>query len=99
MGSREAGFQSCGDSKPETMARWLATDAPQGAGKVAEGQPGYGRPSTFLICLQSLPALVEEGLWPAQIKAVQNLELSLRANHPRALIQMAKGELLVLGVW
>jgi type I restriction enzyme R subunit len=34
---------------------------------------------------------VEEGLWPAQIKAIANLEQSLKENRPRALIQMATG--------
>ncbi len=48
-------------------------------------------PQTFLARLQKMPPLVEEGLWPAQIKAITNLEASLRANHPRSLIQMATG--------
>jgi type I restriction enzyme R subunit len=41
--------------------------------------------------MQSMPLLVEEGLWPAQIIAIRNLENSLKANKPRALIQMATG--------
>ncbi|MBM4393993.1 MAG: DEAD/DEAH box helicase family protein, partial [Deltaproteobacteria bacterium] len=35
--------------------------------------------------------LKEEGLWPAQITAINNLEKSLKENRPRALIQMATG--------
>ena len=31
------------------------------------------------------------GLWPAQLRAIRNLEESLAANRPRALIQMATG--------
>ena len=47
--------------------------------------------STFLTRLQSMPQLLEDGLWPAQITAIRNLEASLAANKPRALIQMATG--------
>jgi type I restriction enzyme, R subunit len=56
-------------------------------------------PGTFLARMQHLPPLVTEWgqggasykLWPAQIQAVTNLEKSLAANKPRALIQMATG--------
>lgn len=56
-------------------------------------------PPTFLARLQHMPPLVTEWgqggasykLWPAQIQAIQNLEKSLAANKPRALIQMATG--------
>jgi type I restriction enzyme R subunit len=37
------------------------------------------------------PPLNISGLWPAQVEAVQNLEASLAADQPRALIQMATG--------
>jgi len=39
----------------------------------------------------ALPELVTDGLWPAQITAVRNLDDSLKHNRPRALIQMATG--------
>jgi type I restriction enzyme R subunit len=48
-------------------------------------------PATFLARVRELPTLKEEGLWPAQIIAIQNLEKSLAENRPRALIQMATG--------
>lgn len=48
---------------------------------------------TFLGRMQHLPLLIEAGLWPAQIVAIRNLETSLKANKPRALIQ---GECIVL---
>ncbi|OQW87913.1 MAG: type III restriction endonuclease subunit R [Rhodoferax ferrireducens] len=52
----------------------------------------YGtRAATFLGRIPSMPTLIEEGLWPAQIIAIRNLEASLKANKPRALIQMATG--------
>ncbi|MEW5942758.1 MAG: type I restriction-modification enzyme R subunit C-terminal domain-containing protein [Pseudomonadota bacterium] len=53
--------------------------------------PGAYMASTFLARLQSMPELKEAGLWPAQIKAIRNLEVSLKENRSRALIQMATG--------
>jgi len=41
--------------------------------------------------LRHLPELITEGLWNVQIEAIRNLEQSLAANRPRALIQMATG--------
>ena len=41
--------------------------------------------------LRALPALNTKGMWRVQVESVQNLERSLAANHPRALIQMATG--------
>jgi len=35
--------------------------------------------------------LTPRGLWTAQFTAIQNLEVSLAANRPRSLIQMATG--------
>ena len=50
---------------------------------------------TFLSRVRSMPPLVTEWgdfkLWPAQIRAIRNLEASLAQNKPRALIQMATG--------
>ncbi len=41
--------------------------------------------------LQDIPQLNVEGLRPAQIIAIQNLEQSFKNNRPKALIQMATG--------
>jgi type I restriction enzyme R subunit len=72
--------------RPETLAQWLIySPAPADAASVQEPTP------TFLARLQTLPPLIESGLWPAQITAIRNLESSLKANKPRALIQMATG--------
>ncbi|MEW6079738.1 MAG: DEAD/DEAH box helicase family protein [Thermodesulfobacteriota bacterium] len=46
---------------------------------------------TLRARLENMPALNEAGLRPAQIRAIRNLEASLKTNHPRALIQMATG--------
>jgi type I restriction enzyme, R subunit len=72
--------------KPELLAEWLSHPK-HNIGE--EGAPERG--ATFLARLQRLPPLKEEGLWPAQVTAIQNLEQSLKENRPRALIQMATG--------
>ena len=41
--------------------------------------------------LTSLPPLITENLWKAQIRAVEGLEESLKEDRPRSLIQMATG--------
>jgi type I restriction enzyme, R subunit len=48
-------------------------------------------PMTFRRRLQAMPPLLTERLRECQIDAVTNLEASLAADHPRALIQMATG--------
>jgi type I restriction enzyme R subunit len=48
-------------------------------------------PSTLRKRLKDMPPVDGRGLWPAQVKAVGNLEQSLAADKPRALIQMATG--------
>jgi type I restriction enzyme R subunit len=77
--------------RPETMAGWLSLEAPKQKDSIAEFPKGFGKPSTLRFRLQHMPSLVEKGLWPAQIKAIKNLELSLAQDRPRSLIQMATG--------
>lgn len=86
--------------KPELLARWLEdanafAAAVQRSGEAqvftAADTTAEQRGQTFLARMQRLPPLKEEGLWPAQITAIRNLEASLAANKPRALIQMATG--------
>ncbi|OBS08180.1 type I restriction endonuclease subunit R [Acidihalobacter prosperus] len=73
---------------PALLAGWLG----ELADGVRETAPDYAsRGDTFLARMQHLPPLRTEGLWPAQIQAIQRLEESLKANRPRALIQMATG--------
>jgi type I restriction enzyme, R subunit len=38
-----------------------------------------------------MPPLIKEGLRPAQVAAIENLEVSLANQRPRALIQMVSG--------
>ena len=83
--------------RPEMLAQWLKllptpTVLSTGGPPPAEAQAA---PATVLARLQHMPELVtawgDFKLWPAQITAVRNLEASLAANKPRALIQMATG--------
>lgn len=80
--------------RPETLADWLAPPFDQTADDRASYETGNRsrqKAETFLSRLRDMPPLIEDGLWPAQIRAIQNLEESLRQNRPRALIQMATG--------
>ncbi len=78
--------------RPETLAGWLADINTVQLGQVAEKGEHYGTPETLRFKLQHMmPPLNEEGLWPAQVRAIKNLEKSLAENRPRVLIQMATG--------
>jgi type I restriction enzyme R subunit len=76
--------------RPEMLAFWLEDGIPTEYGLAAERKQLYN-PETFLYRAGRMPHLQEEGLWPAQIEAVKNLEKSLKEGRPRALIQMATG--------
>jgi type I restriction enzyme R subunit len=65
--------------KPETLAGWLSEPAID------------GRPRTLRRRLRALAPYVEPGAWPVRITAINNLQQSLAADRPRALIQMATG--------
>ena len=64
--------------RPDTLATWLDRELKA---------PG----STLRARLRSMPELIEDRLWPAQIRAIRDLERSLAQDRPRALIQMATG--------
>ena len=80
--------------RPELLVQWLALLPP-----MMNGNGASEPPSTFLARMRNMPNLVTEWgsggahyeLWPAQIGAITNLEKSLAANKPKALIQMATG--------
>ena len=55
--------------RPETMAEWLMDESKK---------PG----STLRARLKHMPPLIEEKLWPAQIKAIRSLEDSLAHGRP-----------------
>jgi type I restriction enzyme R subunit len=80
--------------RPETLAHLLDVGRVKRSvpdNDIGEKPATYTAGGTFLSRLGQMPLLHEEGLWPAQIKAINNLEQSLRENRPRALIQMATG--------
>jgi type I restriction enzyme R subunit len=65
--------------RPETLAGWL------------DELRRHPDSPTLRHRLERPPPLDETGLWPAQVRAIRNLEESLAANRPRALVQMATG--------
>jgi type I restriction enzyme R subunit len=79
--------------QPETLAEWLAAETldhwvkAHGGYTVADAT----KPSTLRARLRALPPLDKGTLYPNQVRAVANLEDSLRRDKPRALIQMATG--------
>jgi type I restriction enzyme R subunit len=84
--------------RPELLVQWLAY-LPNPVSASCAQPAANEAPGTFLARMRSMPKLVTEwgsggahyALWPAQISAITNLERSLAANKPKALIQMATG--------
>ncbi len=64
--------------RPETLREWVNSN---------EDRP----PLQLRGRLQQMPDLITDYLWRPQIETIRNLETSLKADRPRALIQMATG--------
>ena len=77
--------------RPETLAALLSAQALRLPAKLSGGILSQDWPTSLRGRFRLMPELHTKGLWPAQGKAVKNLEKSLVENHPRALIQMATG--------
>lgn len=87
--------------QPDTLAEWLHADAlgvwahawkPVVPADPTASAAGEGPlPSTLRARLRTLPSPEIPGLWSNQLKAITNLERSLAADRPRALIRMATG--------
>jgi len=80
--------------RPDSLRTWLDLLPAPTALATGSGAPApvaAFAPPTFLSLVRHLPPLVETGLWSAQVRAIRNLEASLAADKPRALIQMATG--------
>lgn len=75
--------------RPEQLAEWL--EIRQDWQGEAPAPVYVDKGSTFLSRMAHMPPIESEGLWSAQLTAIENLEQSLRENRPRALIQMATG--------
>jgi type I restriction enzyme R subunit len=87
------GYESTG---VETLFRDLRDPKPRSRPVFAFHKPEtlaewLTQPATLRRRLQQLPRLITAGLRGCQIEAIENLERSLAANHPRSLIQMATG--------
>jgi len=59
--------------------------------RTAEGRAPYGVPLPLRALLQYMPPIADDKLYSAQRTAIENLERSLAADRPRALIQMTMG--------
>ncbi|MBK8592255.1 MAG: DEAD/DEAH box helicase family protein [Sandaracinaceae bacterium] len=72
--------------QPQTLRSWLDAELDRLANK-----PSARRAATLKGAMRVAPPLNTAGMWPAQIRAVENLEASFRDGKPRALVQMATG--------
>jgi type I restriction enzyme R subunit len=83
-------------SNSETLFRDHADPSPRSRSVFAFHRPEtlqrwLAEPATLRRRLQTMPHLLTEGLRDCQVDAVTALEVSLAADKPRALIQMATG--------
>ena len=78
---------------PDTLAEWIDARSASGVetGAIAESQEAYVTSVNLRRKLREMPPLNASGLWPVQERAIRNLEESLAAGRPRALVQMATG--------
>ncbi|MBA5866940.1 MAG: DEAD/DEAH box helicase [Nitrospira sp. CR1.3] len=85
--------------KPETLAEWI-DKAGIASREGARNDLAALKREPYLIYptlrgrlkqLADAHPLITDGLWPAQVTAIKNLEKSLAQDRPRALIQMATG--------
>ena len=78
---------------PNTLAEWLGVSEIPGAApqQVSEEGRDYLAAHNLRQRLKVMPPLNASGLWPVQERAIRNLEESLAAGRPRALVQMATG--------
>jgi len=82
--------------RPETLKAWAQQAAGTGSPNeytMGEERAGYHTDTAALAGrFQCLPGSIDDPkLWPAQRTAIANIEQSLKANKPRALVQMATG--------
>ena len=78
---------------PKTLAQWIGV--PEGLSATqnlaVETMESYLTSDNLRHRLKNMPPLNPTGLWPVQERAIRNLEASLAAGRPRALVQMATG--------
>ena len=78
---------------PDEMAAWLGGSNSPGSAThvVSDPQGNYLASNNLRQRLMDMPPLNTSGLWPVQETAIRNIEESLAAGRPRALVQMATG--------
>ncbi len=78
---------------PRTLAKWIGVSETPDSGTqgTAEKRRDYLAAHNLRRRLKTMPPLNASGLWPVQERAIKNLEESLAAGRPRALVQMATG--------
>ena len=78
---------------PETLAKWIGvSETPYlDTHGIAEEGGDYLAAQNLRQRLKAMPPLNAPSLWPVQERAIRNLEESLAAGRPRALVQMATG--------
>ena len=78
---------------PQTLAKWVGVSGTSDIAtlRVAEQESDYLAAHNLRRRLKAMPPLNASGLWPVQERAIRNLEESLAAGRPRALVQMATG--------
>ena len=78
---------------PDSFAQWVGFPQEPSATLIhsIEARENYLTLSNLRHGLRNLPPLATTGLWPVQERAIRNLEESLEAGRPRALVQMATG--------
>ena len=77
--------------RPVTLAAWASAEPIWLPVNNGVPDPRSLRPATLRTRLTAMPSVDAGGLWPPQLEAVRNLDASLGAGRPRALIQMATG--------
>ena len=78
---------------PDSFAQWVGFPQEPSATLIhsIEARENYLTLSNLRHGLRTMPPLATTGLWPVQERAIRNLEESLAAGRPRALVQMATG--------
>jgi type I restriction enzyme R subunit len=72
--------------RPDVLRDWLTAELER-----RQGKPDAKPSPTVKGRMRRAPPLNTAGMWPAQVRAIVNLEESIRNGRPRALIQMATG--------
>ncbi|MDE0141697.1 MAG: DEAD/DEAH box helicase family protein [Caldilineaceae bacterium] len=78
---------------PKMLAEWVGVKVGPSTAEYLTIETGvsYLASNNLRQSLTCLPDLDSTGLWPVQERAIRNLEESLAAGRPRALVQMATG--------